>query len=141
MSILQIARVPSLLTLSNLTQTRVCSHDEWNNIADSEFTVNFFHKETDIGYIRYRAGVGQIGQFYLEKSYRGRGLGKQILQQTIRHMHEFNQTHVWAVTSHNHPFWSNVFNKSFQWRESGQLHPSVSGYGYIAAITSSSFLH
>jgi len=49
-------------------------------------------------------------------------------------MKEFNTTHVWAVTTDDHPFWSNVYNKSFQWCEWKKLHPSVTGSGYKMEI-------
>ena len=49
-------------------------------------------------------------------------------------MNEFNTTHIWAVTLENHEFWSNVFNKSFQWHDMKELHPSVTGSGYKMKI-------
>jgi len=39
---------------------------------------------------------------------------------------------VWAVTTNNHPFWSNVYDKSFVPRNS--VHPSVTGPGYFMKL-------
>jgi uncharacterized membrane protein len=39
---------------------------------------------------------------------------------------------VWAVTIKNHPFWSNVYNSSFQFKY--PAHSSVTGSGYSMII-------
>jgi hypothetical protein len=39
-----------------------------------------------------------------------------------------------TVTSQDHPFWSNVFNKSFSWYDEYKLHPTVTGAGYKMKI-------
>jgi hypothetical protein len=45
-----------------------------------------------------------------------------------------NVTEIWTVATQDHPFWSNVFNKSFTFYDSRQLHPSVTGSGYKMKI-------
>ena len=71
----------------------------------------------------------QIGLFYIDEKYRNIGLGKAILDNVIKDMKENNITQVWAVTSKDHPFWHNVYNKGFRYYDKN-LHPSVTGYGY-----------
>lgn len=125
------------LNITDFKQITTIKDDNWNKIPDSDFRIDFYDKlnnDAYAGYISYRAGVGQVGLFFLEKEYQNRGIGKQILIQTIIHMKEFNQTDIWAITSENHPFWSNVFNKSFKFHEMGKVHPSVTGSGYKMKI-------
>lgn len=84
----------------------------YRDLRDSDFRIDFYDKLNNnkyAGYISYRASNGQVGLFFLDKEYQNRGLGKQILTQTIKHMKEFNQTDIWAITTENHPFWSNVY--------------------------------
>ena len=125
------------LNIKNFIQVKSIKDDYWNKISNSDIMIDFYDKlnnDKHVGYISYRAGVGQIGLFFLEKSYQNRGLGKQILLQVIDDIKKHNATEIWAVTRQDHPFWSNVFNKSFKWYESTQLHPSVTGSGYKMKI-------
>ena len=134
---LSIVQKPISLNLHDFKQIQLISDDTWNNIPNGYIKINFYDKLNEnqyAGYIAYRSVIGQVGLFVLEPDYRNRGLGKQILSQTINHMKEFNTTHIWAVTIENHEFWSNVFNKSFQWHDMKELHPSVSGSGYKMKI-------
>lgn len=99
--IFAIMRKPSPLNISDFKQIKVMKDDYWNKIPESEFIIDFYDKlnnDTHADYISYRAGVGQVGIFILEKEYQNRRLGKQILTQTINNMKEFNQTHIWAIT-------------------------------------------
>lgn len=93
------------------------SRDMMNNLANMS-----------VAYIQYRLLTGQIGLFYIHKEYRDRGLGKQILLRVISDMKTEGRTEVFAITTKNHPFWSNVFNKSFVWKD--RPHSSVTGDGY-----------
>lgn len=117
-------------SISNFKQVRIVKDDTWNNIPESEILVEFYNIDKKIGHIQYRLGTGQIGLIYLDEEYRGYGLGKQILTDTINEMKKNNIKDIWAVTSKSHDFWSNVFDKSFKWYDSKDLHPSVSGDGY-----------
>lgn len=132
-----IVQKPTPLFLKDFKQTKVIKDDYYNNIPDSDIRIDFYdnlNNEQYAGYISYRAAVGQVGLFFLESDYKNRGLGKQILTQTIEHMKEFNTTNIWAITTNDHPFWSNVFNKSFKWYDMRQVHPSVTGSGYKMEI-------
>ena len=53
-------------------------------------------------------GTGQIGLFYIDEKYRNNGLGKEILNNVINEMKNNNIKEIWAVTSKDHKFWSNV---------------------------------
>jgi len=127
------------LELKNFTQIKTITDDVHNNnLPNGYITIKLYDKLNNnmyAGYISYRVYIGQVGLFVLEKEYRDRGLGKQILSQTIEDMKNHNASHIWAVTiDDNHPFWSNVLNKSFQWYDIKQLHPTVTGCGYKMKI-------
>jgi GNAT superfamily N-acetyltransferase len=87
-----------------------------------------------IGYIRYYITTGQIGLFFIEDDYQHRGLGTQILSKVIEVLTKNHCDEVWAVTSEHHPFWSNVYNKSFVYRH--PAHPTVIGDGYFMKLNS-----
>ena len=91
-------------------------------------------EDKKIGYIRYYITTGQVGLFFIDNDYQNRGLGKQILSKVIKEMEINNCEEVWAVTTDNHTFWSNVYNKSFEYRSPS--HPSVGGSGYFMKTSS-----
>lgn len=106
------------------------------DINANEPTLSNFHDRnnideltlTAVGYITYRLVTGQIGMFFINKKYQNRGLGKQILNRVITDMKHNGKTHIFAITTLNHPFWENVFNKSFEWKQ--RPDASVTGSGY-----------
>jgi len=91
--------------------------------------LEYYDKDNRIGYIRYYNTTGQIGLFFIDEEYKNRGLGKQILSKIIKELKMNNCKGVWAVTTTNHPFWSNVYNKSFTYKD--PVHSSVTGDGYF----------
>jgi RimJ/RimL family protein N-acetyltransferase len=143
------------LNLSDFHEITIILDDNWNKIPRGSIWKCYFEKNDNniekiniekikdrygaeeicaksIGYIHYRIGTGQIGLFFIKEKYKNKGLGKQILTKTIEHMKLSKNEYVWAVTSTNHPFWSNVFGKAFKY--SKKLHPSVTGDGYMLNI-------
>jgi len=92
------------------------------------------NKDAKIGYIRYYITTGQIGLFFIDDEYQNRGLGKQILSKVIKELKTNQCEEVWAVSTNDHTFWSNVYNKSFAHRN--PAHPSVTGPGYIMKLHS-----
>ena len=136
------AKLVTPLQLKNFIAITDVEENSWNNKPNNTFKTKFYDglvwddklQPKFAGYISYRPVVGQVGIFVLEEEYRNRGLGKQILQQTINQMKEHNATHIWAVTVKENIFWSNVWGKRFIWHEAGQLHPSVTGFGYKMKI-------
>lgn len=94
--------------------------------------LEYYDKDVRIGYIRYYITTGQIGLFFIEDNYQDRGLGKQILSKVIEELKTCHCEEVWAVTSKNHPFWSNVYNNSFEYRD--PAHPTVRGDGYFMKL-------
>ncbi len=140
------------LDIKNFKEVKIKIDDTWNKVKNGETWVYYYEKNFDtsklaidtiknrhdlenicykncIGYINYRTGTGQIGLFYINKKYQNRGLGKQILKKVMIDLKEHNNKTLWAVTSENHPFWSNVYAKSFEYKI--RLHPSVTGSGYL----------
>lgn len=110
---------------------RIIKNDYWNNIPNGEYRDNIIVDNTIIGYIQYRIKTGQIGLFFIDSEYRNRGLGRQVLYNTINTIRDKNPEikSVWAVTTQDHKFWSNVYNKSFRFED--RVHNSVTGFGYI----------
>ena len=123
-----IAKTP--LHLKDFQQTKITYLDSLR-LPDT-VKIEFFEKgETYAGEVWYRPKLGQVGIFKLEERYRNRGLGKQILIQTIENMKDYNKaTHIWTITTQNHPFWANVMNRKFQWYECCNSYPNVCGSGY-----------
>jgi len=136
------------ISLHEFKEISFAFDDTWNKIPKSDIWKCYFKKnfnfneinlnittqtefenicEKSIGYINYRTGTGQIGYFFINENYRNKSLGKQILLNAILDMK--NNKIVWTIASHNHPFWSNVFNKSFKYSE--RPHMSVTGSGYL----------
>lgn len=85
-----------------------------------------------VGYIKYYLSTGQVGLFFIEDAYQRRGLGKQILSKVIEELKANHCEEVWAVTTNDHPFWSNVYDWSFTHR--CPAHPSVTGGGYFMKL-------
>ena len=130
------------------------------------FLEYYNNKNVRIGYIRYYITTGQIGLFFIEDNYQHRGLGTQILSKVIEELKKNHCEEVWAVTSEQHPFWSEGCKPSHRDRRSpnttkseertrnGALggfwcnvynksfvyrhpaHPTVSGDGYFMKLNS-----
>lgn len=73
-------------------------------------------KDEHVGFIDYKPKIGQIGMFIIQDKYRNKGLGKQILTKPMNEMRQYDVKEVWASTLGEHPFWANVFNKTFEYR-------------------------
>ncbi len=121
------------LNLINIIQKQTIKDDDWNHIPKSEHKIEFYYNEENIGHIQYRLGTGQIGLFYIDEKYRNNGLGKEILNNVINEMKNNNIKEIWAVTSKDHKFWSNVYNKKFEYSDQN-IHSSVTGGGYKMSI-------
>ncbi len=126
------------INLKNLIEQKNITDDIWNKYPNGQIVLTYYLNENDmknkkyIAYISYRVFVGQIGIIVISEEYRNLGLGKQILNKAIDHMKYNGVTEVWAVTRFDHPFWSNVYNKSFTFRNPASK--SVTGYGYYMKI-------
>ena len=119
---------PKLL-LSNFIEIRKILDDTFNNVKNGKVRLEYYTSNNiEIGYIQYKTN-GQIGLFFIKKEYQNRGLGKQILTKVIKELKaNYSCTEIWAVSSKNHPFWSNVYNKQFKYCE--PAHRSITGGGY-----------
>lgn len=128
----RLSSPPSRLFIKNFIEERYITDDTWNKHVNGEIKLEYFLNNQSVGYIDYRIKTGQIGLFFIEDKYSNRGLGKQILNKVIDELKVNNVKEVWAVTRDDHPFWSNVFNKSFTPRK--PVHPCVTGSGYYMKI-------
>ncbi len=126
------------LEISNFTPIQHIYNNDPNSYCRIEFFDNSNCKY--VGLIVYRLTTGQIYTFYLENEYRNQGLGKQIIEQTIKHMKDYNTPYIWLNIKKQHYFWSNIkINENkFQWCDKGKLFNSSSsqtGVGYQMKIT------
>ena len=113
-------------------------HDLFVHGKPGGIMLEYYNKKYEkIGYIRYYITTGQIGLFFIDKEYQNRGLGKQILSKVIDELEANHCEEVWVVSTDNHPFWSNVYNKSFTHRK--PAHRSVGGSGYYMKLDPPSF--
>ena len=107
-------------------------NDYFVNKKPGGIMLEYYDKNKKIGYIRYYITTGQIGLFFIDDDYQNRGIGKQILSKVIKELKTNNCKEVWVVTTINHSFWSNVYNKSFVYRD--PAHPTVGGTGYFMKL-------
>lgn len=99
-----------------------------NLIKERDDVEKIAHKS--IGYVSYKNKTGQIGLFFINKDYQNLGLGKQILLNIINELVvDDKEKQIWTITTESHPFWSNVFEKSFEFAL--RPHNSVTGSGYL----------
>jgi GNAT superfamily N-acetyltransferase len=128
------------LEIKNFIEIRYVSsempyeNDIFVNNKPGGIMLEYYNKDIKIGYIRYYVNSGQIGLFFIQEEYQNRGLGKQILSKVIKELQDNNCNEIWAVTSKDHIFWSNVYNKSFSYRD--PAHSSVGGDGYYIDLSS-----
>lgn len=127
--------------LEDFVERIVIEDDTWNKHKYSEIS-RWYYKDSRsmrqtnlrtnaVAYINYRIGTGQIGIFAIyDDSLRGCGLGKQILSRAVKDIaHDGRSKQVWASTTENHPFWSNVWGKCFQYSDPVDDSCSADGYG------------
>ena len=124
------------LNLSDFNLIRIAIDDRYNKVKDGNIWLCYFDKKypidtidtkliknrddvekiarKSIGYLSYKIQTGQIGLFFINKDYQNKGLGKQILSNVIQEISLDKNKSIWVITTKSHPFWSNVFDKSFE---------------------------
>jgi len=111
--------------------------DLYNDIRKTYYTKTIPPEE--IGYIQYNLHRGEInlimvygyGRKYSQ--YKNKGLGKQMLRLAMDDIKTHGKSRVvWVGTTQDHPFWSNVWNKSFTYAD--PVHSSVVYDGYRMTI-------
>ncbi len=108
---------------------KTINDDTWNKIPNGDISCEIIVDNIIVGNINYRIGTGQIGIYWLEEKYRNRGLGKKVLLDIMNEINNYGTKECWAVSTQGHYFWSNVFNKSFRYKD--PVHKSVTGMGYF----------
>ncbi len=78
--------------------------------------INYYDGNENIGLTQYNIKTGEISMIIINREYRGKSLGKQIVCNIIEDMRLNNLKQVWVQSPRNQIFWSNVFNKSFTFR-------------------------
>jgi hypothetical protein len=125
--------------INNYNINRYISDDNFNNSEDGQYRDDIYIDNKKVGYIEYRIKTGQICLFYIyEREIRNCGLGKNVLYNTIETIRFKNPQikYVWAATSKNHPFWSNVYNKNFIYSgDNSSVHNSITGFGYSLELS------
>jgi len=125
------------IPLSSLRQVVNLIDDNWNNVTNGETKIDFFDEEKNIGHLYLRQHNGQIGILVLNKDYRRRGIGTQILNLSRDKIIEYGKADtMWAVTVKDHGYWSNV--PGMVWKE--PAHESVTGSGYSVDINNKDFV-
>jgi len=113
-------QIDEITEINNMDKKLISSRDDVEHIANKS-----------IGYVSYKIKTGQIGLLFIKKDYQNLNLGKQILLNIINELTVDNKQ-IWAVTTQDHPFWSNVFEQSFEFTR--RPHNSVTGSGYLLNI-------
>lgn len=99
---------------------------------NGEIVVNYYDNSENIGLTQYNIKTGEIGMIIINREYRGKSLGKQIVFNIIEDMKVNKLEEVWVQAPHNHIFWSNVFNKSFTFRS--PINSEKGGRGFFMKI-------
>lgn len=102
-------------------------------IKSDHIILTIYTKANAVGNISYIRNTGQIRLFTLDEEYKKKGIDIQLLQIAIDDLKSNNISIVWTITEYEHPFWSNVFNKSFKWSDDPP-HSSVAYGGYVMSI-------
>lgn len=143
------------IKIEEFKEIKIVINDDWNKIKNGNTWLCYYNKDfntktlenslvinrdqieenylkNSVGYISYKTTTGQIGLFFIKKKYQNQGFGKQILDKVIKDLVFHNQKKVFAITTENHPFWSNVYNGAFEFKK--RPHESVTGSGYLLDI-------
>ena len=85
-----------------------------------------------VGYVYYNMNNGKIELLYITDNYRNKGLGKEILNNTIEEMKLNNIKEVWCSASRHHEFWNSVYNGAFTYRY--PIKPGINHPGFFMKI-------
>jgi ribosomal protein S18 acetylase RimI-like enzyme len=110
----------------NLHLLRSVSNDIHNNVINGEVRISLLEQDTSIGLIQYRPHNGQIGLLFIDKKYRGKGLGTSLLLIAMNEIIVHNVDNIWCVTRKDHPYWSRLMDFKYKY----PVHNSVTGAGY-----------
>ena len=77
----------------------------------------YYKNDRQVCKIIYGTKSGSIELMRVENKYRGRGLGKQMLTDSIQDINNNGTNHIYAIAKRNHGFWNNVYKGSFKINE------------------------
>jgi hypothetical protein len=97
-----------------------------------EIVVHYYDNNENFGLSQHNINTGEIGMIIINREYRGKSLGKQIVTNIIEDMKVNKVKEVWVKAPHNHDFWANVFNKSFTFR--APISPEKDSRGYFMKL-------
>ncbi len=93
-----------------------------------DIVVNYYDNAENFGLTQYNINTGEISMIIINREYRGKSLGKQIVSNIIEDMKVNKVKEVWVKAPHNHYFWANVLNKSFMFRTPISSQKGSRGY-------------
>jgi predicted GNAT family N-acyltransferase len=93
-----------------------------------EIVVNYYDNAENFGLTQYNINTGEISMIIINREYRGKSLGKQIVSNIIEDMKVNKVKEVWVKAPYNHYFWANVLNKSFMFRTPISSQKGSRGY-------------
>ena len=138
-------KVPSLDLNTYRIHSR-CLYDPYNKVPDGIKDYEIMqaydnednNKQQRIGHMLIRPFNGQISSIFLEKDYRGRNLGRQLLRLAYEDMCvEGSAKTMWMVTDENHSFWSSI--PGMTWSGNEPVHHSLLGRGYYVNLNDPNF--
>jgi hypothetical protein len=114
-----------------LRKPQLLSHFiEKKYVVEKRVKLEYYNNDGEsIANIEYVPHTGQIGLFIVNDiAHRRRNLGKQMLNKAISDMFHHDVPVVWTIAYENHPFWANVWKKSFTYQNPILSHKSKGGY-------------
>ncbi len=125
------------LLLSTLKIEREISDDAWNKMPMGAISCHIStHDGVAVGDFNYRRKTGQVGGMFLAGPFRCQALEQQMLIYMMKDMQDAGAKQIWKVVPKEEntgdKFYSALW--SFQFKDSRQVHPSVTGMGYAMDI-------
>lgn len=122
------------LKLPKFYKNTISVHDHDQNPKLKVFITYTDERNNNIAESICYPETGQIGSLKIfDGEHRGKGLGKEILKDTISEMQEQNRDldKVWTICA-NKDFWGNVFGKSFKIKN--PVHETTEKQGHCMSI-------
>ena len=79
-----------------------------------------------VGYINYVPSTGQVGLLWLDREYRGHGIGKYMIDLVAKDAKKEGHENIFGVTNHDNQFIKNLPNS--KWKDPAGKNVTMSGY-------------